>query len=172
MHQTRTDVDALRQRIVSAFVATPAAWLTPKQLAVSLDVDVERLTDELAEMDLEGSLATWEQPNDIAVTISAPGAARYGLELEVGPQPGAARWSRSVSSLRNATQSNQPRMNRSIVAPRNDQTTNGPVARAEFRRPPSGATSASTSVAHNSLRNRHELPKNGPIMETRQRKSG
>jgi hypothetical protein len=81
----------LWHRIARAITEGPTAWHTPRQLAVQLRLDVEQLTDELADMDLAGWLAVWERPDDVAVTLSPLTAARFRVRLATG-RHGGSRW--------------------------------------------------------------------------------
>lgn len=80
------------QPILQAIITGPFAWQTPVDLAATLAMDVDQLTDRLADLDSAGWLEVWEQPDGVSVTLSAWAAARLGVKLAEGRTPGTWRW--------------------------------------------------------------------------------
>jgi hypothetical protein len=99
-----TELSPLANRILNALTNGPRAWEPPAALAERLGEGEDRLTDELATLDVEGWLEVWERPEGLSVTLTAWAAERLGVRLaecggglsyrwvEVGhPEPAAFR---------------------------------------------------------------------------------
>ena len=91
--------------ILEALAVGSLAWQSPQELATELDLDLDAVTDRLAELDLDGWLAVWERPEGLVVTLSAWGADRLGLRLVEVPERLDYRWidSKLFDGLRGRT---------------------------------------------------------------------
>jgi hypothetical protein len=81
------------RRVVEALVRGPLAWQSPIELASAMGLNLEGITDLLADLDADGWLSPWEREGDVLVTLSAGAAARLGVRLVESGRDEAPRWS-------------------------------------------------------------------------------
>jgi hypothetical protein len=72
--------DAWRD-VLAAIVSAPVAWSSPAAIAERARLDVDDVTDRLAELDEAGYVAVWDRDDGPVLTLSALGAERIGVRL-------------------------------------------------------------------------------------------
>jgi hypothetical protein len=94
---TGDPMPVLWTRILQAIAAGPMAWRSTDEVisvVADADADEDSILDAVADLDVEGLIEVWEQPEGIVITLSALGAGRLGLRLvESGPKL-IARWAK------------------------------------------------------------------------------
>jgi hypothetical protein len=78
--------------VVNALLRAPVAWQTPAELATALGGDVEKTTDLLCLLNVEGWIDVWDCETGPLVTFSPLAAERLHIHLvEAGPEE-TLRW--------------------------------------------------------------------------------
>jgi hypothetical protein len=79
-------------RLLQGIITAPLAWLTPEQLATRINLELDAVVEDLAELDLTGWIQPWELGDALYVTLTPHAAERLGVKLFMIGRSDGMRW--------------------------------------------------------------------------------